>query len=143
MFLSVLHHFRLKIYGSLQVAGFVAALRMFFAYGLTSKSQVVVPTAGVYTKVESKSGPYRPPHVRKQNQSKDSTSFSKSDIDYMSSDSDLSDSDGSAKGISNFRSSKVRVAAIVCIQDLCRSDPKSFTVQWSILLPSSDVLQAR
>ncbi|GJU17487.1 HEAT repeat-containing protein 6 isoform X1 [Tanacetum coccineum] len=135
------------------VAGFVAALRMFLGYGLASKSQNVLP-AGAYKKdvrvtslntqpAESSSGRYRPPHVRKQNQIKDPSSSSKLDLDYMSSDSDLSDSDGSTKGSVNFRSSKVRVAAIVCIQDLCRSDPKSFTAQWTILLPSSDVLQAR
>ncbi|KAJ9549714.1 hypothetical protein OSB04_022257 [Centaurea solstitialis] len=166
-YISLLHCLHLVLVnakGSLQdhVAGFVAALRMFIGYGLTSKSQTVLP-AGVYKKdvrisslnshsSESSSAPYRPPHVRKKNQkgtqSKDSNSLSGSDcppatIDYMSSDSDLSDSDGSAKGISNYRSSKVRVAAIVCIQDLCRSDPKSFTAQWTILLPSSDVLQAR
>nr|GEU72704.1 hypothetical protein [Tanacetum cinerariifolium] len=135
------------------VAGFVAALRMFLGYGLASKSQNVLPV-GAYKKdvrvtslnsqlAESSSGRYRPPHVRKQNQIKDPSSASKLDLDYMSSDSDLSDSDGSTKGSGNFRSSKVRVAAIVCIQDLCRSDPKSFTAQWTILLPSSDVLQAR
>ncbi|CAI9274657.1 unnamed protein product [Lactuca saligna] len=156
---SLLHSLHLVLVnakGSLQdhVAGFVAALRMFFGYGLTSKSQIV------YTKevrmpslssesAGSSSGPYRPPHVRKQSQkgmqSKDSKlEFSHAaSIGYMSSDSDFSDSDGSVKGIGNYRSSKIRVAAIVCIQDLCRYDPKLFAAQWTILLPSSDVLQAR
>ena len=55
--------------------------------------------------------------MRKQNQLKDPSSSSKSDLDYMSSDSDLSDSDGSTKGSGNFRSSKVRVASIVCTMD--------------------------
>nr|XP_043638828.1 HEAT repeat-containing protein 6 isoform X2 [Erigeron canadensis] len=153
--LHCLHLVLTNAKGTLQdhVAGFVAALRMFFGYGLNSKSPTVSPM-GVYKKdvritdVQSQSsgsnsGPYRPPHVRKKNHSTDQNSMSVSDKDYMSSDSDLSDSDGSVKGVSNFRSSKVRVAAIVCIQDLCRSDPKSFTSQWTILLPSSDVLQAR
>ncbi|KAI3727828.1 hypothetical protein L6452_16448 [Arctium lappa] len=159
--LHCLHLVLVNAKGSLQdhVAGFVAALRMFIGYGLTSKSQIVLP-AGVYKKdvrisslnshsSESSSAPYRPPHVRKKNQngtqSKDLSILDcpPATVDYMSSDSDLSDNDGSAKGISNYRSSKVRVAAIVCIQDLCRSDPKSFTAQWTILLPSSDVLQAR
>ncbi|KAI3787534.1 hypothetical protein L1987_42072 [Smallanthus sonchifolius] len=153
--LQCLHLVLINEKGFLQdhVAGFVAALRMFFGYGLSSKSQIVYKkdfrtTSLSSQPAESNSGPYVPPHVRKKNQSKNSNSLSILDcphgpMDYMSSDSDLSDSDGSAKGISNFRSSKVRVAAIVCIQDLCRSDPKSFTAQWIILLPSSDVLQAR
>ncbi|GKD88707.1 truncated transcription factor CAULIFLOWER A-like protein, partial [Tanacetum coccineum] len=50
------------------------------------------------------------------------------------------------QGSGNFQSSKVRVAAIVCIfvrKDLCRSDSMSFTAQWTILLLSSDVLQVR
>ncbi|KAM0015636.1 putative armadillo-like helical protein [Helianthus debilis subsp. tardiflorus] len=156
--LHCLHVVLINAKGPIQdhVAGFVAALRMFFGYGLTNnsnKSQIVYKKESRTTHVnshsaESNSGAYVPPHVRKKNQLKDSNSLSTSDgprgtLDYMSSDSDLSDSDGSAKGIGNFRSSKVRVAAIVCIQDLCRSDPKSFAAQWTILLPSSDVLQAR
>ncbi|KAK1408968.1 hypothetical protein QVD17_41162 [Tagetes erecta] len=153
--LHCLHLVLINAKGSLQdhVAGFVAALRMFFGYGLTSKPQIVYKkdfrtTSLNSQSAESNSGAYVPPHVRKKNQLKDSNSLSMLDcprgtMDYMSSDSDLSDSDGSSKGISNFRSSKVRVAAIVCIQDLCRSDPKLFTAQWTILLPSSDMLQAR
>ncbi|XP_076881431.1 uncharacterized protein LOC143529544 [Bidens hawaiensis] len=137
--LQCLHLVLINAKGSVQdhVAGFVAALRMFFNYGLTNKPQTVYKefrtTSLNSQSAESNSGAYVPPHARKKNQSND----------YMSSDSDLSDSDGSVKGTSNFRSSKVRVAAVVCIQDLCRSDPKSFTAQWTILLPSSDVLQAR
>ncbi|KAK9076613.1 hypothetical protein SSX86_004947 [Deinandra increscens subsp. villosa] len=153
--LHCLHLVLINAKGSLQdhVAGFVAALRMFFGYGLTNKSQIVYKKDFRTTSLnsepaESTSGPYMPPHLRKKNQLKDSNSSSiincsRGTMDYMSSDSDLSDSDGSTRGIGNFRSSKVRVAAIVCIQDLCRSDPKSFTAQWTILLPSSDVLQAR
>ncbi|KAI7744521.1 hypothetical protein M8C21_023787 [Ambrosia artemisiifolia] len=153
--LHCLHLVLINAKGPIQdhVAGFVAALRMFLGYGLASKSQIVYKKDSRTTNLnshssESKSGAYVPPHVRKKNQMKDFNSLSTSDcprgtLDYMSSDSDLSDSDASAKGINNFRSSKVRVAAIVCIQDLCRSDPKSFAAQWTILLPSSDVLQAR
>ncbi|KAI3501532.1 hypothetical protein L1887_29403 [Cichorium endivia] len=153
--LHCLHLVLLNAKGSLQdhVAGFVAALRMFLGYGLTSKSKIaytkdVRMTSRNSESAGSSSGAYRPPHVRKQNQkgmqSKDSKfDFLPASLDYMSSDSDFSDSDGSAKGSGSFRISKVRVAAIVCIQDLCRSDPKSFTAQWTILLPSSDVLQAR
>ncbi|KAL4570566.1 hypothetical protein LXL04_026222 [Taraxacum kok-saghyz] len=149
--LNCLHLVLVNAKGSLQdhVTGFVAGLRMFFGYGLTSKPQTVYNKDVRTTSLNgSSSGPYRPPHARKQIQkgiqSKDSKfDFLPANIDYMSSDSDFSDSDGSVKGTGSFRTSKVRVAAIVCIQDLCRSDPKSFTAQWTILLPSSDVLQAR
>uniref|UniRef100_A0A5B7A0N8 Putative HEAT repeat-containing protein 6 n=1 Tax=Davidia involucrata TaxID=16924 RepID=A0A5B7A0N8_DAVIN len=167
---SLLHCLHLVLIdpkGSLSdhVAGFVAALRMFFIYGLTKISQLVCPRTGHNQELSSPSlklnlvesnktdcGPYRPPHLRKKDQANlqqpkawKSLSFSdhESTVDYTSSDSDYSDSDGSAKDTDNVRSSKARVAAIVCIQDLCRADPKSFTAQWTMLLPSSDVLQPR
>uniref|UniRef100_M8BGU5 Uncharacterized protein n=1 Tax=Aegilops tauschii TaxID=37682 RepID=M8BGU5_AEGTA len=60
-----------------------------------------------------------------------------------SSDSDLSDTDGYAKNGDRFRSSKARLAAILCIQDICRADPKSLTSLWPLLLPENDVLQQR
>ncbi|KAI8569955.1 hypothetical protein RHMOL_Rhmol02G0318400 [Rhododendron molle] len=149
------------------VAGFVAALRLFFTYGIASRSQFVNPLlAGNKKEISSpslkmnseesgKSGPapYRPPHRRKHDltnlqhlKSQESLSLSDPDyssLDHTSSDSDYSDSDGSAKDADNIRCSKARVAAIVCIQDLCRGDPKIFTAQWTMLLPSSDVLQPR
>ncbi|GFS44555.1 ARM repeat superfamily protein [Actinidia rufa] len=148
------------------VAGFVAALRMFFIYGITNRSQLVYPLASNKKEIsstslksnlggsrKSESGPYRPPHLRKQDltnmqqlKSQESPSFSdeeSSKFDYMSSDSDYSDNDGPAKDADNIHCSKARVAAIVCIQDLCRADPKLFTAQWTMLLPSSDVLHPR
>ncbi|XP_059662080.1 uncharacterized protein LOC132308109 isoform X2 [Cornus florida] len=148
------------------VAGFVAALRMFFVYGLTKRPKLMCPIAGHKKELTSMSlkldsvesskldrGPYRPPHLRKKGRDNlqqpktwESSSFSdheSSIIDHTSSDSDYSDSDGSAKDADSICSSKARVAAIVCIQDLCRADPKSFTAQWTMLLPSSDVLQPR
>ncbi|KAA8525060.1 hypothetical protein F0562_007076 [Nyssa sinensis] len=167
---SLLHCLHLVLIdpkGSLSehVAGFVAALRMFFIYGLTKRTQLVCPMTGPNQEPSSTSlklnlvesnkidcGPYRPPHLRKKDQENlhllkawKSPSFSdhESIADYTSSDSDISDSDGSAKDNDNVRSSKARVAAIICIQDLCRADPKSFTAHWTMLLPSSDVLQPR
>ncbi|XP_057510262.1 uncharacterized protein LOC130792729 isoform X1 [Actinidia eriantha] len=148
------------------VAGFVAALRMFFIYGITNRSQLVYPLASHKKEIsstslksnlggssKSESGPYRPPHLRKQDltnmqqlKAQESPSFSdeeSSKFDYMSSDSDYSDNDGPAKDADNIHCSKARVAAIVCIQDLCRVDPKLFTAQWTMLLPSSDVLHPR
>lgn len=165
--LHCLHVVLIDPKGSLSnhVAGFVAALRMFLNYGLTTKSEIVFPMDGNNKELTSTSlksnladsnrsdrAPYRPPHLRKKERNnlplKDRESLSFSDhesstVDYMSSDSDFSDSDGSVKDTYNVRGPKARVAAIVCIQDLCRADPKLFTSQWTMLLPSSDVLQPR
>ncbi|KAF2313562.1 hypothetical protein GH714_011735 [Hevea brasiliensis] len=70
--------------------------------------------------------PYRPPHLRKkeninmkQPRTLDSLCIydhESSATEFVSSDSDCSDSDGSVKDIESIQSSKVRVAAIVCIQ---------------------------
>ncbi|KAK3025161.1 hypothetical protein RJ639_043047 [Escallonia herrerae] len=143
------------------VAGFVAVLKMFLNYGLTSKSQTLMATVGQkeVTSTNPRSnlsesngsarGPYRPPHLRKDHtnlQLKESLCFTdheSSTVDDLSSDSDYSDSDVPGKDAYNICCRKARVAAIICIQDLCRADPKSFTSQWTMLLPSSDVLQQR
>ncbi|KZV33103.1 HEAT repeat-containing protein 6 [Dorcoceras hygrometricum] len=144
------------------VSGFVAALRMFFRYGLANNSYASnQPSSQKETSMSinshfsasSKSGnvPYRPPHIRKKSvnnmQHEDGSPilpekrFCKT---YgTSSDSDCSDSDGSVKDNCIVLFAKARLGAIVCIQDLCRADSKSFTVQWAMLLPSSDVLQNR
>ncbi|KAF8379868.1 hypothetical protein HHK36_027333 [Tetracentron sinense] len=122
------------------VAGFVAALRMFFVYGLSNKPLQVFQDTGYKEKelssmclksslpesINTKCGPYRPPHIRKREgmcmqQPKALVSQSFSDhepflVGLTSSDSEYSDSDGSVKDVDNFRSSKTRVAAIYCIQ---------------------------
>ncbi|XP_075649880.1 uncharacterized protein LOC142620392 [Castanea sativa] len=139
---------------------------MFFTYGLESRTQITYPAPGNQEKefrIMSKSSfdepkkvehsPYRPPHLRKKDtsymrQKKSQNSQSSSDhesstVDFTSSDSDYSDSDGSIKESETVCHSKVRVAAIVCIQDLCQADSKSFTTQWTLLLPTNDVLQLR
>ncbi|XP_057969644.1 uncharacterized protein LOC131158794 isoform X2 [Malania oleifera] len=149
------------------VAGFVAALRMFLIYGLPDRPQPVRPLAGYNEKKLSSRtlelnleesrmtdcGPYRPPHLRKKDsanshrqkawQSQGFSDHESSLVDFTSSDSDYSDSDTSAKDTDCVQSSKARVAAINCIQDLCQADPKSFSAQWTMLLPTSDVLQPR
>ncbi|KAH9718802.1 DUF4042 domain-containing protein [Citrus sinensis] len=151
-----------KISLSDHVSGFVTALRLFFVYGLTSSPQFTFPAVGhkeVSPNLPSEEPkkidhtPYRPPHLRKkdrlnikQSKPQDHRIFSDDDsftMNFMSSDSDYSDSDGSIKDTDSVQSSKVRVAALVCLQDLCRADPKSFTTQWTILLPTNDVLRPR
>ncbi|CAN6718351.1 unnamed protein product [Malus baccata var. baccata] len=97
--------------------------------------------------------PYRPPHLRqgdnsnmKQSEARGSQSLSDHESsvnEFALSDSDYGDSDGSIKDTDNIQKSKVPVAAIVCIQDLCQADSKSFSSQWTLLLPTSDVLRPR
>ncbi|KAJ1267298.1 hypothetical protein BS78_07G045400 [Paspalum vaginatum] len=133
------------------VAGFVANLQMFFVYGLRSYSPpTLLPTEIIKdSKPRASRGRYRPPHLRnKDGRENDSLECRNSDSEYSrydlsSSDSDLSDSDGFAKNGDRFRSSKARLAAILCIQDICRADPKLLTSQWPVLLPENDVLQQR
>ncbi|CAM8995952.1 unnamed protein product [Rhodiola kirilowii] len=150
-----------------QVAGLVAALRLFLTYGLTN---VKKPTDPVPFNTDWKGGPsnhvlsigepkntagspYRPPHLRKMNSI---TTKQPKDLDYQntlgqkysleeyaSSDSDCSDSDGSVRDTSSTHSSKARISAIMCIQDLCQADRKLFSAQWTLLLPTNEVFQSR
>ena len=119
------------------MSGFVAALRLFFVYGLNGRPQLTSPAVGQnefgislnLTSEDPKRkdhAPYRPPHLRKkdglnskQPKAQDSRNLSdheSSAVDFMSSDSDYSDSDGLPKDFDGVRSSRVRVAAIVCLQ---------------------------
>ncbi|PWZ44588.1 HEAT repeat-containing protein 6 [Zea mays] len=133
------------------VAGFVANLQIFFVYGLRSSSPPTLAPKETRTdsKPRASRGRYRPPHLRnKEGRENDSLEGQNSDSEYSrydmsSSDSDLSDSDGFAKSGDRFRSSKARLAAILCIQDICHADPKLLTSQWPVLLPENDVLQQR
>ncbi|KAI4326769.1 hypothetical protein L6164_019306 [Bauhinia variegata] len=168
---SVLHCLHLiltdsKCSVSDHVSVFVAVLRMFFTYGLTSRTPHTLlidrgqkelntrsPTASWEHANKSDHGPYRPPHLRKKDcsnfelhgawHSQHISDSESSTANSISSDSDLSDSDGSIKDSTSLLTSRVRVAAIICIQDLCQADYKSFSLQWSLLLPTSDVLQPR
>lgn len=153
-FLRCLHSVLSEPKGSLSghVAGFVANLQMFLVYGLRSSSPSAITPKENKTDFKpstSEHGRYKPPHLRKKDgrgndplddRSSDSES---SRYDLGSSDSDLSDTDGHAKNGDRFRSSKARLAAILCIQDICRADPKSLTSLWPLLLPENDVLQQR
>ncbi|XP_024004640.1 uncharacterized protein LOC18029060 isoform X2 [Eutrema salsugineum] len=149
------------------VSSFIAALRMFFCFGLTgtphfSHSDVVHKDKQLDVKLSTlKSGvsknakntPYRPPHLRKRDELNSKLPVScdwrrlsahdSASSDVLSSDSDFSDSDGSIRDSYCSQSSKVRRAALVCIQDLCQADSKSFTTQWMALFPTSDVLKPR
>ncbi|KAM7256187.1 hypothetical protein ACFE04_011928 [Oxalis oulophora] len=146
------------------LSSFVAALRMFFTYGLAGRSQLSSPPVVFHKEKEigltnlsltseepKKKAPtaYRPPHLRRNTQQPTTQNFQNfsgresSMVDFTSSDSDYSDGEGSHKDPDSIRYSKVRVAAIVCIQDLSQADSKSFTSQWTILLPTNDVLQPR
>lgn len=119
------------------MSGFVAALRLFLVYGLNCRPQLTSSAASQnelgaslgLTAEEPKTkgqGPYRPPHLRnkeslssKQPKSQDSRISPDHDsttVYFASSDSDFSDSDGSLKNHDIMRSSKVRVAAISCLQ---------------------------
>ncbi|CAN6914804.1 unnamed protein product [Brassica oleracea] len=153
------------------VSSFIAALRMFFCFGLNGPPQfshpdVVRKDKQLNVKLSPlRSGvsknandtPYRPPHLRKRDdlnsklpESCDWRRLSAQDSassDVILSDSDFSDSDGSIRDSYSAQSSKVRIAAIVCIQasnnDLCQADSKSFTTQWMTLVPTNDVLKPR
>ncbi|XP_074555846.1 uncharacterized protein LOC141811704 isoform X4 [Curcuma longa] len=141
----------------------VAALQLFLSYGVASgtplpflindlKGRSLTSNGleyGLGKSRKSDAGPYRPPHLRKKdgfsNNPVDTqcSDYLSSNFGFTSSDSDHSDNDGSAKHVDRYRSSKVRLAALVCIQDLCHADPKSLTSLWTLLLPENDVLQPR
>lgn len=122
-----------------QVSSFLAALRMFLTYGTNSKPQLPYPVNDHMEKEPSSRNPvshleepkrtnngaYRPPHLRKRDTSRNNTVASSSQSfsdhessrqDIASSDSDYSDSDGPIRDTDSVRKSKVRVAAIECIQ---------------------------
>ncbi|XP_074555845.1 uncharacterized protein LOC141811704 isoform X3 [Curcuma longa] len=163
--LNVLHMVLLEPKGSLSghVPGLVAALQLFLSYGVASgtplpflindlKGRSLTSNGleyGLGKSRKSDAGPYRPPHLRKKdgfsNNPVDTqcSDYLSSNFGFTSSDSDHSDNDGSAKHVDRYRSSKVRLAALVCIQDLCHADPKSLTSLWTLLLPENDVLQPR
>lgn len=115
------------------MAGFVAALRIFFRYGLVNKSHVMDQASshkkeGASTSQNlpfevsnrSRSGPYRPPHLRKKvvgnQQRKDEERLVSPRHEFISSDSDCSDNDGSMMDSSGVHFAKARLAAILCIQ---------------------------
>lgn len=115
------------------MAGFVAALRIFFRYGLVNKPSVMNQPANHRNRVgstsqnvpsevsnQSKSRPYRPPHLRKKvagsQQRNDEEGLVSQSNEFISSDSDCSDNDGSVMDNGKVYFAKARVAAIICIQ---------------------------
>ncbi|XP_061368423.1 uncharacterized protein LOC133311395 isoform X2 [Gastrolobium bilobum] len=146
---------------------FVAVLRMFLIYGISGRTpntflvfghekkelNNVSPNASCEQLNKSDHSAYRPPHLRKRDcsnvkhnrarHSQYTSDNESSTVNVSSSDSDFSDGDGSAKESAKAPNSRVRIASIICIQDLCQADSKSFSMQWSLLLPTSDVLQPR
>ncbi|URE15193.1 HEAT repeat containing 6 [Musa troglodytarum] len=164
--LNCLHLVLLEPEGSLSghVPGLVATLQLFLVYGLPSRSSLRPMISdlkekafisygiksGLGESIKSVPGPYKPPHLRKKDGPNSITLDAQCSSDHVPSkygftlsDSDHSDSDGSSKHMDCFRSSKVRLAALTCIQDLCHADPKSLTSLWMLLLPENDVLQSR
>ncbi|CAN6480640.1 unnamed protein product [Victoria cruziana] len=144
------------------VASFVAALKMFFTYGLARTSLLSCSSASTGTPEHGSSsriarledstkdghGHYRPPHLRKREKMKlltlnnsGSGSPLPSTTGYATSDSEQSDNDGQSKIADRYRSSKARTAAIICLQDLAQADPKSLISQWSMILPTNDALR--
>ncbi|KAL9230385.1 hypothetical protein vseg_005746 [Gypsophila vaccaria] len=140
------------------LAAFIAALKIFLGYGLNNSSLLPcrsdrnpAPSSAKIVPGETAKkvvGAYRPPHLRRRKPSslqqpftQTSSDHDSSPVEFSSSDSDYSDSDGALKD--NMHSCKARVAAITCIQDLCEADPKAFVAQWTMLLPTSDALQPR
>ncbi|RRT43330.1 hypothetical protein B296_00055634 [Ensete ventricosum] len=88
--------------------------KTFISYGIKS---------GLGESIKSVPGPYKPPHLRKKDGPNNNTLDAQCSSDHVpskygftSSDSDHSDGDGSSNHIDRFRSSKVRLAALTCIQ---------------------------
>ncbi|KAK8947580.1 hypothetical protein KSP40_PGU011390 [Platanthera guangdongensis] len=148
---------------SAHMTGFVTTLQMFLTYGLPSRSCLAFTSVesknkatnsanqkpGILESPKSERVPYRPPHLRRRVgtdthlPSAESSSDCVSRFSLFSSDSELSDNDVTPIDGDRYRSSKSRLAAILCIQDLCIAEPKSITSLWTLLLPESDVLQPR
>lgn len=132
------------------VSGFIVPLKKFLHYGLTSKTHfMLLETSHSKKSGKSDGGLYKPPHLRKEKKLRpkveESSSWeSDSSGSHTSSISDYSsDSDGMGRDTTSSPCDKPRVAAIVCIQDLCRAEPKLLTTQLTALLPCIDVLQPR
>ncbi|XP_051138012.1 uncharacterized protein LOC127256192 isoform X2 [Andrographis paniculata] len=139
------------------VTAFVASLKKFFRYGLVNDSRIkiqainmneVVPMSQKPTFESSEKlrrGPYRPPHLRRKmvgsEHQEDEKGMGSPKQEFLTSDSECSDNDGSLSDNCAAPFAETRLAAILCIQDLCKADPKLFTSQWTMLLPSTDVLQ--
>ncbi len=95
---------------------------------------------------------YIPPHLRAQPGLSITAGHhtgvanSRSNMDHanysmQSSDSDSSDTEGGAWGsgaVDRYKSSRVRLTALHCVQLLTKADPKLLHAFWTVLLPTAD-----
>ncbi|XP_078446240.1 ARM repeat superfamily protein isoform X2 [Wolffia australiana] len=140
-----------------KVAGSAVALKIFLTYGVNYEDPSLF-SGDSCSKERSSCNPclksrameeknilharYIPPHLRKTGNLVSHTS-EVSKYDNTTSDSDLSDGDRTERNNDKFRCSKTRISALICIQDICRSNPSSLTSFCGMLLPINDVLQPR
>ncbi|KAL4421841.1 hypothetical protein ABPG77_001323 [Micractinium sp. CCAP 211/92] len=99
-------------------------------------------------------GKYRPPHARSSgarelHAAASSASLRRSTANHAnqgsleSSDSESSDAESVAGGEGGrHHASRVRSAALTCLQLLAKADPRSLHGSWTALLPASDVVQS-
>ncbi|GLC35771.1 hypothetical protein PLESTB_000492500 [Pleodorina starrii] len=138
-----------------RAAMLVEGLQRFLTYGvqasLTAAAAAAAPAA---PDGAGAGGRYRPPHLRRRESQTDGGGGGGGSA---WSDSDVSDSEhtgggggGSSAGagsgaavVDRFRSSRVRLAALSCIQAMAKSDPRAMHVHWSALLPLQAPLQQR
>ncbi|RZS26641.1 hypothetical protein BHM03_00060004 [Ensete ventricosum] len=106
--------------------------KTFISYGIKS---------GLGESIKSVPGPYKPPHLRKKDGPNNNTLDAQCSSDHVpskygftSSDSDHSDGDGSSNHIDRFRSSKVRLAALTCIQ--CPTRDPTIVARYRVVEPS-------
>lgn len=120
---------------------FVSVLRTFLTYGVSSsrtsstyllsdyeekEPNILSPQARWEQVNKSDHTAYRPPHLRKKEcsnvkhngpwLSQNISDNESSTVNATSSDSDFSDGDGSVKESGRMQNSRVRVAALICIQ---------------------------
>lgn len=132
----------------------MAALQLFLSYGLASGTPLPFQIndlkgksltsngleSGLGKSRKSAAGPYRPPHLRKKDGliknpvDTQCSDYLSPNFCFTSSDSDHSDNDGSAKHVDRYRSSKVRLAALVCIQVLFLAHTQLYLKDGSIAL---------
>lgn len=127
------------------MSAFVAALRMFFAYGFSNRPLLTCSVGNQgkepsFTSTKSiledptktNRSAYRPPHMRRRENlnrkqgsvqnSPSSTAGEPFNCDLISSDSDH-DSDGQVRDTNIIQNGRVRVAAIICIQVIQKENP--------------------
>ncbi|MCO5611426.1 hypothetical protein L7F22_065679 [Adiantum nelumboides] len=143
------------------VAGLVASLMCFLGYGWSASqfSLNLQRPNEAFADAQKKEplknkAVYKPPHLRRPSDKlwnqkvenyTDNYQVSKSEGEWrvLLSDSDQSDSDGAIGSQDRFKCSKTRALAILIIQALARSEPKSLHAHWTLLFPAYDILITR